>query len=597
MWLAIDAVKKGEADVAVSAGNTGALMAMAKFNLQDAAGHRAAGDRGALADAARANRIVLDVGASIGADAEQLVDIAVMGSAMARVAVRPRPADRRAAQHRRRGGQGPRGGARGRPHPARGDLPPHSTIIGFVEGDDIGKGTVDVVVTEGFAGNIALKTAEGTARQIADYLRGAMSRTRSGRRSAICWRGRRFRSAARQDGPAQGRMAACSSASTASSSRATAAPTPRASPPQSTSATTWCATNCWPRSARPSDRDRARRAPLRARDRRSGLVSRAAFGRSRHRQLSAGARPHQRRTRRARSTPPTNGSCSAPASASATSRPTARRPPTSAIARGARPRWPMPASMPQTIDLIVLATSTPDNTFPATATSVQAALGITRGAAFDLQAVCSGFVYALATADKFLRIRHAQARAGDRRRDVLAHPRLDRPHHLRAVRRRRRRRRAGGAASRPAARERPRRARPRICAPTAGTRPSSMSTAARPRPGPSAICAWRAARCSARGRHDHRRDRGRLRAPPATPPTTSTGSCRIRPTSASSTPPPHKLGIAPEKVVITVDRHGNTSAASIPLALDVAVSRRPHQDAATSCCSRRWAAASPGARP
>jgi glycerol-3-phosphate acyltransferase PlsX len=52
-----------------------------------------------------------------------------------------------------------------------------SNIIGFVEGDDIGKGVVDVVVTEGFAGNIALKTAEGTARQIAEYLRGAMSRT------------------------------------------------------------------------------------------------------------------------------------------------------------------------------------------------------------------------------------------------------------------------------------------------------------------------------------------------------------------------------------------------------------------------------------
>ncbi len=51
---------------------------------------------------------------------------------------------------------------------------------GFVEGDDIGKGTVDVVVTEGFAGNIALKTAEGTARQIAEYLRAAMSRTLDG---------------------------------------------------------------------------------------------------------------------------------------------------------------------------------------------------------------------------------------------------------------------------------------------------------------------------------------------------------------------------------------------------------------------------------
>jgi len=57
----------------------------------------------------------------------------------------------------------------------------------------------------------------------------------------------------------------------------------------------------------------------------------------------------------------------------------------------------------QSIDLIVLATSTPDNTFPATAVAVQNALGINHGAAFDLQAVCSGFIFALATADNFLR--------------------------------------------------------------------------------------------------------------------------------------------------------------------------------------------------
>ena len=57
----------------------------------------------------------------------------------------------------------------------------------------------------------------------------------------------------------------------------------------------------------------------------------------------------------------------------------------------------------QSIDLIVLATSTPDNTFPATAVAVQHGLGINHGAAFDLQAVCSGFVFALATADNFLR--------------------------------------------------------------------------------------------------------------------------------------------------------------------------------------------------
>src|SRR6202011_4317514 len=57
----------------------------------------------------------------------------------------------------------------------------------------------------------------------------------------------------------------------------------------------------------------------------------------------------------------------------------------------------------QSIDLIVLATSTPDNTFPATAVAVQNGLGINHGAAFDLQAVCSGFIFALATADNFLR--------------------------------------------------------------------------------------------------------------------------------------------------------------------------------------------------
>ena len=58
-------------------------------------------------------------------------------------------------------------------------------------------------------------------------------------------------------------------------------------------------------------------------------------------------------------------------------------------------RWSMPGIDADDIDLIILATSTPDQTFPATATLVQADLGITRGAAFDVQAVCSGFVYAL----------------------------------------------------------------------------------------------------------------------------------------------------------------------------------------------------------
>jgi glycerol-3-phosphate acyltransferase PlsX len=88
MWLAIEAVKKGEADVAVSAGNTGALMAMARCACRMMPGI----DRPAIAamwPTMRGESIVLDVGASIGADAGNLVDMAIMGSAMAGHRVRP----------------------------------------------------------------------------------------------------------------------------------------------------------------------------------------------------------------------------------------------------------------------------------------------------------------------------------------------------------------------------------------------------------------------------------------------------------------------------------------------------------------------------
>jgi glycerol-3-phosphate acyltransferase PlsX len=175
MWLAIDAVKKGEADVAVSAGNTGALMAMAKFNLRTMAGI----ERPAIAalwPTLKGDSVVLDVGASIGADADHLVDLAVMGSAMARVLFdleRPTVGLLNIGVEEVKGQEAVREAGR----ILREAQLRFLDYVGFVEGDDIGKGNVDVVVSEGLSGNIAIKTAEGTARQIGEYLRAAMSRT------------------------------------------------------------------------------------------------------------------------------------------------------------------------------------------------------------------------------------------------------------------------------------------------------------------------------------------------------------------------------------------------------------------------------------
>ena len=137
---------------------------------------------------------------------------------------------------------------------------PHIDYIGFVEGDDIGKGKVDVVVTEGFAGNIALKTAEGTARQFADYLRGAISQSIWSKLGYLLARPA-FRMLRDKMDPRKS-TAASSSASTASSSRATAAPIRKASPPRSTWATTWCADELLDKIGE-TIRRHARRAPRR----------------------------------------------------------------------------------------------------------------------------------------------------------------------------------------------------------------------------------------------------------------------------------------------------------------------------------------------
>ncbi|HTM73164.1 MAG TPA: phosphate acyltransferase PlsX [Pseudolabrys sp.] len=175
MWLALDAVKKHEADVAVSAGNTGALMAMSRFSLKMLPGIERPAIAG-LWPTLKGESIVLDIGASIGADAHHLVNLAVMGSAMARVLF---DIEKPTVGLLNIGVEEVKGLEEVREAGAilRDRTGSEFEYIGFVEGDDIGKGTSDVIVTEGFAGNIALKTAEGTARQLLSYLRAAFGRS------------------------------------------------------------------------------------------------------------------------------------------------------------------------------------------------------------------------------------------------------------------------------------------------------------------------------------------------------------------------------------------------------------------------------------
>ena len=169
MWRAIDAVKQGEAQACVSAGNTGALMAMAKIILRTLPGiERPA--IGAIWPTIRGESVVLDVGANTTATASQYAQFAVMGAAYARTVFglsNPEIGLLNIGVEEVKGTDEVKEAAE---LLAQSDL----NFKGFVEGDGIGRGDVDVVVTDGFTGNIALKTAEGTARQMGEYLRQAM---------------------------------------------------------------------------------------------------------------------------------------------------------------------------------------------------------------------------------------------------------------------------------------------------------------------------------------------------------------------------------------------------------------------------------------
>ena len=174
MGIAIDLVKQGRAGAAVSAGNTGALMAMAKLSLRTLPGI----DRPALAAPLPTlgdnDVVMLDLGANTECDARNLVQFAVMGAAYARVILdldAPRVALLNIGSEDQKGTGEIRAAAavlRAQTH-----LP--LAFTGFVEGDKLARGDHDVIVCDGFAGNIALKTVEGTARFVTDLLKRAFS--------------------------------------------------------------------------------------------------------------------------------------------------------------------------------------------------------------------------------------------------------------------------------------------------------------------------------------------------------------------------------------------------------------------------------------
>ena len=170
MRLAIDAVADGQADGVVSAGNTGAMMAIAKTVLKMLPGI----DRPAIASffpTRRGESVMLDLGANVECDAENLVQFALMGDVFARTVLglaEPTVGLLNVGSEDLKGNDAVRGAS----VRLRGALTP-IRFYGFIEGDDIAAGTVDVVVTDGFTGNIAVKTAEGTAKLFGEFLEAA----------------------------------------------------------------------------------------------------------------------------------------------------------------------------------------------------------------------------------------------------------------------------------------------------------------------------------------------------------------------------------------------------------------------------------------
>lgn len=178
MWKAIEQVSSGQAEAVVSAGNTGALMAISKLQLRMMPGIA----RPAIATflpTMRGQSCVLDLGANIEVDADNLVQFALMGVAFCRDILgiaEPSVGLLNVGEEEQKGFDYLREAARKLATP---ELGIH--YAGFVEGSDLGSGKTDVVVTDGFTGNIALKAAEGTAALIQHVMRQSFASSLTGR--------------------------------------------------------------------------------------------------------------------------------------------------------------------------------------------------------------------------------------------------------------------------------------------------------------------------------------------------------------------------------------------------------------------------------
>lgn len=175
MGMAIDAVKTGQAGAAVSAGNTGALMAMAKLALRTMPGIDRPALSALLPTLGDNDLVMLDLGANTECDARNLVQFAIMGAAYSRIVTgrdAPRVRLLNIGTEETKGTENLQSAA-AQLRAAAADL--SISFDGFVEADKLCRGDIEVVVSDGFSGNIALKAVEGTARFVADLLRRAFS--------------------------------------------------------------------------------------------------------------------------------------------------------------------------------------------------------------------------------------------------------------------------------------------------------------------------------------------------------------------------------------------------------------------------------------